>query len=65
MVLAEISINLIFLPGRKESSVPLLVVQIHFITPMVCLRAFTSPSLCTEAYIFAKVFIVLYLSYSL
>ena len=33
MVLAEISIKLIFLPKRKESSVPLLVVQIHFIAP--------------------------------
>ena len=30
MVLAEISIKLIFLPKRKESSVPLLVVRIHF-----------------------------------
>ena len=54
MVLAEISIKLIFLPKRKESSVPLLVVQIHFMAPMVCLRAFTSSSLCTEACIFAK-----------
>ena len=43
-----------FLPKRKESSVPLLVVQIHFMAPMVCLRAFTSSSLCTEACIFAK-----------
>ena len=40
MVQAEISIKLIFLPKRKESSVPLLVVQIHFMAPMVCLRAF-------------------------
>ena len=54
MVLAKISIKLIFLPKRKESSVPLLVVQIHFMAPMVCLRAFTSSSLCTEACIFAK-----------
>ena len=54
MVLAEISIKLILLPNRKESSVPLLVVQIHFMAPMVCLRAFTSSSLCTEACIFAK-----------
>ena len=54
MVLAEISIKLIFLPKRKESCVPLLVVQIHFVAPMVCLRAFTSSSLCTEACIFAK-----------
>ena len=54
MVLAEISIKLIFLPKRKESSVPLLVVQIHFMAPMVCLRAFTSLSLCTEACIFAN-----------
>ena len=53
MVLSEISIKLIFLPQRKESSVPLLVIQIHFMAPMVCLRAFTS-SLCTEACIFAK-----------
>ena len=43
-----------FSPKRKESSVPLLVVQIHFMAPMVCLRAFTSSSLCTEACIFAK-----------
>ena len=42
-----------FLPKRKESSVLLLVVQIHFMAPMVCLRAFTL-RLCTEAYIFAK-----------
>ena len=42
-----------FLPKRKESSVLLLVVQIHFMAPMVCLRAFTS-SLCTEACILAK-----------
>ena len=48
-----------FLPKRKESIVPLLVVQIHFMAPMVCLRAFTSSSLCTEACIFAK-----YLSFS-
>ena len=34
MVLAEISLKLIFLPKRKESSVPLLVVQIHFMAPM-------------------------------
>ena len=54
MVLAEISIKLIFLPKRKESSVPLLVVQIYFMAPMVCLRAFTSSSLCTETCIFAK-----------
>ena len=54
MVLAEISIKLILLPNRKESSVPLLVVQIHFMALMVCLRAFTSSSLCTEACIFAK-----------
>ena len=53
MVLAEISIKQIFLPKRKESSVPLLVVQIHFIAPMIYLRAFTS-SLCMEACIFAK-----------
>ena len=53
MVLAEISIKLIFLPKRKESSVPLLVFQIHFMAPMVCLQAFTSSSLCTEACIFA------------
>ena len=33
MVLAEISIKLIFLPKRKESCVPLLVVQIHFYGP--------------------------------
>ena len=51
---SQISIKLIFLPKRKESSVPLLVVQIHFMAPMVCLRAFTSSSLCTEACIFAK-----------
>ena len=54
MVLAEISIKLIFLSERKESSVPLLVVQIYFIAPIVCLRAFTSSSLRTEACIFAK-----------
>ena len=48
-----------FLPKRKESSVPLLAVQINFMAPMVCLRAFTSSSLCTEACIFAK-----YLSFS-
>ena len=49
-----------FSPKRKESSVPLLVVQIHFMAPMVCLRTFTTSSLCTEACIFAK-----YLSYLL
>ena len=54
MVLAEISIKLIFLPKRKESSEPLLVVQMHFMAPMICLRAFTSSSLCAEAYNFAK-----------
>ena len=54
MVLAEISIKLIFLAKRKESSVPLLVVKIHFMALMVCLRAFNSSSLCTEACIFAK-----------
>ena len=54
MVLAEISIKLIFLPKRKECSVPLLVVQIHFMATMVCLRAFTSSSLCMEVCIFAK-----------
>ena len=54
MVLAEISIKLIFLPKRKESIVPLLVVQIHFMALMACLRAFTSLSLCTEAFISAK-----------
>ena len=53
MVLAEISIKLIFLPKRKESSVLLLVVQIHFIAPMIYLRASTS-SLLMEACIFAK-----------
>ena len=52
MVLAEIS--LIFMIKRKESSVPLLVVQIHFMAPMVCPQAFTSSSLCTEACIFAN-----------
>ena len=45
-----------FLPKRKESSVPLLVVQIHFMAPMVFLRAFTSSSLCTEVCIFANYF---------
>ena len=56
MVLAEILIKLIFLPKRKESSEPVgfLVVQIHFMAPMVCLRAFTSSSLCTKACNFAK-----------
>ena len=54
MVLSEISIKLIFLQKRKESSVRFLVIQIHFMAPMVCLRAFTSSSLCTEACIFAK-----------
>ena len=54
MVLAEILIKLIFLPKRKESRVPLLVFQIHFMAPMVWLRAFTSSSLCTEACNFAK-----------
>ena len=33
MVQAEISIKLTFLPKRKESSVPLLVIQIHFMAP--------------------------------
>ena len=33
--------NANFLPKRKESSVPLLVVQIHFMALMVCLRALT------------------------
>ena len=31
----------------KESSVPLSVVQVHFMSPLVCLRAFTSSSLYT------------------
>ena len=53
MVLAEISIKLIFLRNRNDSSVLLLVVQIYFMAPMVCLRAFNSSSLCTEACIFA------------
>ena len=52
MVLAEIS--LIFMVIRKESSVPLLVVQKHFMAPMACPQAFTSSSLCTEACIFAN-----------
>ena len=56
MVLAEISIKLIFLPKRKESSVPHLVVQIHVMAPMACLRAFTSSSLCTEACIFLSIY---------
>ena len=54
MALAEISTKVILLLKKKESSVPLLAVQIHFMVPMVCLRAFTSSSLCTEACIFAK-----------
>ena len=54
MVLAEISIKMTFLPKRKGSSVPLLVVHIHFMAPMVCLQAFTSLSLWTRACIFAK-----------
>ena len=54
MVLAEILIKLIFLPNRNESNVLLLVVQIYFMSRMVCLRAFTSSSLCMEACIFAK-----------
>ena len=54
MVLAEISIKLIFLRNRNDSSVLLLVVQIYFMAPMVCLRAFNSSSLRTEACIFAK-----------
>ena len=29
---------------KKESSVPLLAVQIHFMVPMICLRACTSSS---------------------
>ena len=43
-----------FSPQKKESSVPHLVVQIHFMAPIVCLWAFTSSSLCTEACIFAR-----------
>ena len=43
-----------FLPKRKESSVLLLVVQIHFMAPKVCLRALNSSSLCTQACKFAK-----------
>ena len=46
MVPAEISAKLIFLLKGKENSVPLSVVQVHFMALMVCLRAFTS-SLCT------------------
>ena len=59
MALAEISTKVILLLKKKDSSVPLLAVQIHFMALMVCLRAFTSSSLCTEARIFAK-----YLSFS-
>ena len=54
MVLAEILIKLMLLLKRKKSSVPLFVVQIHFMAPMVCLQAFTSSSLCMEACIFVK-----------
>ena len=35
MVLAEISLKLIFLLKRKESGAPLLAVQKHFMAPMV------------------------------
>ena len=35
-------------------TLPFLVVQMHFMALMVCLRAFASSSLCTEACIFAK-----------
>ena len=55
MVLAKISIKLIFLPNRKECSVPRLVVQMHFMAPKVCLRALTS-SLCTEACILLSIY---------
>ena len=44
MALAEISTKVILLLKKKESSVPLLAVQIHFMVPMVCLRACTSSS---------------------
>ena len=54
MVLAEISIKITFIPKRKGSSVPPLVVQIHFMALMVCLQAFSSLSLWTGACIFAK-----------
>ena len=43
MVLAEISTKVILLK-KEESSVSLLVVQIHFMVPMVSLRACTSSS---------------------
>ena len=44
MVLAEILTKVILLLKKKESSVSFLVVQIHFMVPMVCLRACTSSS---------------------
>ena len=44
VVLAEISTKVILLLKKKESSVSLLVVQIHFMVPMVSLRACTSSS---------------------
>ena len=42
-----------FSPKKKGKQCTTLVVQIHFMVPMVCLRAFAS-SLWTEACIFAK-----------
>ena len=43
-----------FSPKNKGKQCAALVVQIHFMAPMVCLRAFASSSLCTEACIFAE-----------
>ena len=43
-----------FSPKKKEKHCATLVVQIHFMAPMICLRAFASSSLCKEACIFAK-----------
>ena len=53
MVLAEISIELIFLPKRKVSSVPRCCSN-TFYGPNGLPTNFASSSLCTEACIFAK-----------
>ena len=65
MALAKISIKLIFLPKRKESSVPLLVIQIYF----MALQWFAYELSLLQVYAWRHVFLLsiidLYLSYSL
>ena len=65
MVLAEISIKLIFLQKRKESGVPLLVFSNTFYGPNGLPTSFHFFKFMHRGMYFCLVFIVLYLSYSL